>query len=185
MLDGGFFDSHPISRWFLNVVKPYLLPIRVEHFAATAEKAREAQRQKIVRTLEASDRPLFYFPEGWDTNGKALLRYQQFLFSLDKPVLPAALSVSVPFAPIRPGMLGSTIFREILWLFFSPYYLYQVTILPALCIGANERDDVSKFASRVQRLTALTLGVPATDYTKSDALNYRRSIMTGKKEHQE
>lgn len=178
MLDAQFFDSHPLSRWFLKILQKYLVPVRVEHFSGTENEAREAQRASIVSTLDREGKPLFYFPEGWDTNGKGLLRYQQFMFSLGKAVLPAALKVRVGlFLPFRPGMLGSSIFREILWLFFCPFYDYHITILPAVRQGS---ENGMEFAQRTQRLTALTLGVPATTYTKSDALTYRRSLLKPK-----
>jgi 1-acyl-sn-glycerol-3-phosphate acyltransferase len=178
MLDGGFFDAHPISRWFLKAVRHYMEPVRVEHFAGTEEQARKAQRDRIVSALKREGRPLFYFPEGWDTNGKGLLRYQRFLFGMKLPVLPTAISVSVPFhVPIRPGMLGSTIFREVMWLFFSPYYTYHIRILPAI---EHDGDDETQFAARAQRITAAALGVPPTDWSKNDALVYRRSLMKPK-----
>lgn len=178
MMDASFFDSHALSRWFLKVVKKYLVPVRVQHYAGTEEAAREAQRNNIIDSLRSQGKPLFYFPEGWDTNGLGLLRYQKFMFSLGKPVVPAALSVKVGlFAPLRPGMLGSSILREILWLFFSPYYDYQITLLAPIVQGA---ENEMEFALRAQRLTAVSLGVPATAYTKADALTYRRSLLKPK-----
>lgn len=41
----------------------------------------------------------FHF-SGWDTNGRGLLLYQKFLFSVGLPILPVALRVHVPFLPI-------------------------------------------------------------------------------------
>lgn len=179
MIDAGFFDTHSLSRWFLYVIQPYLNVIKVEHLAGDAEREKQQQRDRIVSAIHDAKRPLFYFPEGWDTNGKGLLIYQKFLFGLKLPVVPIALSVRVPFAPIRPGMLGSSIFREILWMFFSPYYEYHVRVLPAL---EHEGEGEIDFALRTQRVTAAALGVPATSYSKSDALTYRRSLLQKKGE---
>jgi hypothetical protein len=70
-----------------------------------------------------------YFPEGWDTNGTGLLIYQKFLFSLGLTVLPVALKVNVLGLPLVPGKLGSSIFKEIAWMFFSPLYIYDIELL--------------------------------------------------------
>jgi 1-acyl-sn-glycerol-3-phosphate acyltransferase len=93
------------------------------------ESKRQQQRESIVQHLNQSQRPLVYFPEGWDTNGTGLLIYQKFLFSLGLTVLPVALKVNVLGLPLVPGKLGSSIFKEIAWMFFSPLYIYDIELL--------------------------------------------------------
>jgi hypothetical protein len=75
-------------------------------------------------------------------------------------------------------MLGTSVFAEIFWLFFSPMYVYRISVLPAMESRANE--DSIAFAQRVQEATAYSLGVRATKWTKKDALNYRRSLLKPK-----
>lgn len=95
----------------------------------STESKRQQQRDTIVQHLNDSKRPLVYFPEGWDTNGTGLLIYQKFLFSLGFTVLPVALKVHVLGLPLVPGKLGSSIFKEIVWMFFSPLYIYDIELL--------------------------------------------------------
>jgi len=70
--------------------------------------------------------------------------YQQFLFSLDVPVLPIAMSVNVApsFMPLRPGILGTTVLRETFWLFFSPMYHYHIHVLDPM-VQALETTSLS------------------------------------------
>lgn len=180
MLDATFFDTHFLSRLFLKAFAPYLHYMKVEALNGEEQsEQREQQRNRLVEDLKQCGKPLCYFPEGWDTNGKGLLVYQRYMFSVVEHIVPCALRVSVPFAPIRPGMLGSSIFREIMWLLFSPCYSYHMCILPAIHRG---KDSPTEFANRCQRLTALALGIPATPYSKKDALTYRRTLLHPKQD---
>lgn len=75
-------------------------------------------------------------------------------------------------------MLGTTVFAEIFWLFFSPMYVYRISVLPAMEV--KEKEDPADFALRVQNATAHSLGVRASSWTKKDALTYRKSLLSGK-----
>lgn len=68
---------------------------------------------------------------GWDTSGEVgVLLYQKFLFSLAIPVQPAALRVTVPFLPLVPSKLGTSVLAEVMWLFFCPCWHYHIQYLP-------------------------------------------------------
>lgn len=57
--------------------------------------------------------------------------FQKFLFSVGRPIQPVALRVTVPWMPmIEPNVLGTTIIKEVLWLFFVPFFEYELTFLP-------------------------------------------------------
>lgn len=170
LIDKGFFETSIL-------VKPFQKLINALPLDRTISK--EQMRTNIVTRLQQSlDMPLLWFPEGWDTNGAfGLMVYQKFLFSLPKTqIQPVALRVSIPLLPfIEPGILGSSITREFCWLFFVPFMLFDVHYLP-IC-AREQGEDAQSFAQRVQQVTALQLGIQATQYTNKDALALRQDIM--------
>jgi 1-acyl-sn-glycerol-3-phosphate acyltransferase len=179
LIDRGFFDGHMISRKFIDFVANIMGTIKID--SHHDESKRQQQRESIVQHLNQSQRPLVYFPEGWDTNGTGLLIYQKFLFSLGLTVLPVALKVNVLGLPLVPGKLGSSIFKEIAWMFFSPLYIYDIELLEPTTKTASE--DPDQFANRVQHIVAHHMGVVATKYSKKDALQYRLSLLNKQHRH--
>jgi 1-acyl-sn-glycerol-3-phosphate acyltransferase len=176
IIDREFFDGHCISRFVTSVLNKSNVMEAIKIDVPKNGEQRERQRQQIVRHLDKeTSKTLVFFPEGWDTNGKGLLLYQKFLFSVGLPIVPLALKVHVPLLPVVPGMLGSTILKEIFWLFFVPCYVYDITVLPSQSALNNE--DAVDFARRVQQLTADTLKIPATSWSKKEVLHYRKLLM--------
>eukprot|EP01122_Echinamoeba_exundans_P010409 TRINITY_DN3895_c0_g1_i1.p1 TRINITY_DN3895_c0_g1~~TRINITY_DN3895_c0_g1_i1.p1 ORF type:complete len:331 (+),score=51.28 TRINITY_DN3895_c0_g1_i1:1033-2025(+) len=178
VIDRDFFNSSWVSVYFLKGFEWILGTIKVAHLGPEQNEEREKQKQHIKNHLEKAHRPLLIFPEGWDSNGSSVMTYQKFSFGLGLKIVPAAIQCHVPLLPIHPGMLGTTVFAEIFWLFFSPMYVFRISVLPAMESKPNE--DSVAFAQRVQEATAYSLGVRATKWTKKDALNYRRSLLKAK-----
>lgn len=138
-------------------------------------------RKNVLNALEKSSKTLLFFPEGWDTNTKTgLMVYQKFLFSLGKPILPVALRAWVPLIPVEPGVLGTSVLREVLWLFFYPVLVFDVKFLEP----QQKRDGESdvEFAKRVQEMTAKELQICATNYSYKDALQLRSRLMEKQKQ---
>jgi hypothetical protein len=106
--------------------------------------------------------------------------YQKFLFSLEKPILPVALRAWVPLIPVEPGVLGTSVLREVLWLFFYPVLVFDVKFLEPQTKRPGEGDV--EFAKRVQEMTAKELQICATDYTYKDALQLRSRLMEKQKQ---
>jgi len=133
-------------------------------------------RQDIVSKLQSSKRPLVFFPEGWDTNGKvAILQFQKFLFSLGVPVIPAALRVYVPFVPIESNILGSHILREVFWSYFAPFTIFEIKFFD-IEVKQDEESEI-QFAKRVQTIIARELNLIASDYSYKTALQLRKRIL--------
>ncbi|XP_069833158.1 lipid droplet-regulating VLDL assembly factor AUP1 [Dendropsophus ebraccatus] len=109
--------------------------------------------------------PLLLFPEEETTNGKVgLLHFSSWPFSLSDSVQPLTLGVSR--ALLSVAVVGSSWYTELFWTLFSLYTVYHVRWLPPVCRSSRESDE--DFASRVQKLTALSLSVRATIYTAAD-----------------
>jgi len=173
LIDKGFFESSFLARKFKKIVGA--IPL----VRGSDQNDREKDKQTILAHLSKCKRPLLFFPEGWDTNGKkGLMIYQKFLFSLGKPVHPVALTVDVPILPLNPGMLGTSVIKEVLWLFFYPCTIWSLTFLSPQKKEVNE-DEIS-FARRTQCITANSLGIFPTNYSYKDALKLRIEIMNKK-----
>ena len=117
------------------------------------------------------------FPEGWDSNGRVgIMQYQKFLFSLGIPVQPVALKVSIPWLPmIEASKLGTSIFAEILWMCFVPFFYFELEFLPIQ--KQQEKETEIEFAKRVQVMTANALNVTPTEYSFKDALELRKKLV--------
>ncbi|XP_063782084.1 lipid droplet-regulating VLDL assembly factor AUP1 [Pseudophryne corroboree] len=118
--------------------------------------------------------PLLLFPEEETSNGRAgLLHFSSWPFSLSDCVQPLTLRVNRPL--ISVAVAGSCWYTELFWTLFSPYTVYQVRWLPPVSRCLRESDD--DFASRVQKLLALSLGVLGTSHTAADRAEHvkRRS----------
>ncbi|XP_073524383.1 lipid droplet-regulating VLDL assembly factor AUP1 [Phyllobates terribilis] len=68
------------------------------------------------------------------------------------------------------AVAGSPWYVELFWTLFSPYSVYRIRWLPPVCRSPRESDD--DFASRVQKLLALTLGVRGTKHTAADSTEH-------------
>ncbi|XP_056395930.1 lipid droplet-regulating VLDL assembly factor AUP1 [Hyla sarda] len=109
--------------------------------------------------------PLLLFPEEETTNGRAgLLHFSSWPFSLSDSVQPLTLRVSR--ALVSVAVAGSSWYTELFWTLFSLYTVYHVRWLPPACRSSRESDE--DFASRVEKLVALSLGIPGTKHTAAD-----------------
>jgi len=92
------------------------------------------------------------------------------------PIQPVALRCSIPLFPFaHPNVLGTTLIKELLFLFFVPYFKYEITLLPIM--EKNIGEDSIQFAARVQKEIAKELGIAATPYSYKDAWALRRTRM--------
>jgi len=123
-----------------------------------------AARDIALAARDAS-RPLFVFPEGATSNGKGLLRFESFAFSLGAPVQPVAVKVHRRF-PIRASLLQAAYTRDLLWTLFCPFTEIEFTVLPAQ--QRTEGEHPAAFAERVRQKIARKLVVPPTPYTARD-----------------
>ncbi|KAH3744880.1 ancient ubiquitous protein 1 [Pelomyxa schiedti] len=126
---------------------------------------RHSLHEKIQNTLKTSKLHILCFPEGCVTNGKGVMRYHKFLFSLGEAVTPVAIRVTRPF-PIHMDTLCTPVWHNIIWLCLVPWQIWHMQVLPPMYPRSDE--SAEQFADRVQQATAKALGVPATPYMKKD-----------------
>ena len=140
-LFGGCFrhcDPATLSRCHLVTLSPFRLATLSPCHPVTLSQAHVLPHIVSVFALCV---------QGWDTAGKGVLRFHKYWFSLGSTVVPTALSVTPLLPLIQPGMLGSSVMREILWLFFVPVTVFDVTFLPVIRAGdANAPSPVTSTA---------------------------------------
>ena len=100
------------------------------------------------------------------TDGKHLLRYHKFLFSLGYKVQPIAIKCTWPFSVVNRDTLFAPTWHNVLWFFIMPYTTWELNCLPSVSINENETPE--EFANRVQFLTAKVLNEIPTSYFKKD-----------------
>ncbi|XP_062903219.1 lipid droplet-regulating VLDL assembly factor AUP1 isoform X2 [Mobula hypostoma] len=135
-------------------------------------------RTRLVESLREynsmeGEQTLLLFPEDEMTNGKVgLLKFSSWAFSVDSTIQPVVLTVKRPF--IAVSVVDSSWVAELLWMFFSPFTIYQVRWLPRMSQMEDESEE--EFAVRVQEHLAMELGIVSTTHTKSDKLEYLKRM---------
>ncbi|MBN3306010.1 AUP1 protein, partial [Amia calva] len=113
--------------------------------------------------------PLLLFPEEETTNGRVgLLKFSTWPFTVSDSVQPVALIAKRPFIPLNTE--ESSWITELLWTFFIPFTVYQVRWLPT--VSRQDGDSSQEFASKVQELLAMKLGVVSTQITRADKIEH-------------
>mmetsp|Transcript_14462 Transcript_14462/g.26717 ORF Transcript_14462/g.26717 Transcript_14462/m.26717 type:complete len:589 (+) Transcript_14462:258-2024(+) len=136
-----------------------------------SKEEREEVRTSIEEDMARSDaRPFLIYPEGCVTSGhSSVMQYQQFVFSLDKVIVPMCLSVYNPW-PYEHYTLSAGAKHHLMWYLFSPFIIFKHALLAPqkIRVGEKPRD----FALRVQCMTAahLGLGVIKMNWKQKDRL---------------
>ncbi|KNC54444.1 ancient ubiquitous protein 1 [Thecamonas trahens ATCC 50062] len=164
VLDAGFYAR------VLNVFGGIIGAVPIDKSAGASTRA-----QVHAAAVDTNGAPMLFFPEGWDTNGRCLLRFNRFVFSVGVPVVPVALSAAVVGLPLVPGMLGSNLVRELCWLFFAPMTSWTVTVGSTLVRDNGESPEA--FAQRAQHAVGKLNGAVPSGWTDRDALKLRRGLM--------
>jgi 1-acyl-sn-glycerol-3-phosphate acyltransferase len=111
-------------------------------------------------------RPLLIFPEGSITNGRrGLMRFAQWVFSLDEVVTPIAIRMR-PALPLEADTVWAPLSRNIVWTLFQPFHVFELTLLPPAARADGERADA--FAQRVAQSIAAHLDITATAHTSQE-----------------
>jgi len=138
--------------------------------------SRRNLREQIVSAAgtganRTTDFPIGILPEGGLTNGTVgLLLFKKFIFSLGLPVQPIAVRIKSPW-PCNVDYLSSKWIYNLLYTFFMPFHLYEVSWLAPMSQAPDETPE--QFAKRVQVAVAKELGIVPTDYTYEDKVRLR------------
>jgi len=118
-----------------------------------------------------SSRRIVIFPEGRCTNGRGVLRFMPFVFSLEQDVLPFSIQYYNPW-PVEIDFVGTSFLCNAFWLCFLPLTVYTLTFLPQA--SKADAESAQEYGDRIQQQIADDLAVPTTKFSEVDYRSARR-----------
>lgn len=106
-------------------------------------------------TLEQPN-PILFQPENKITNGKGVLKFKDWPFSLANEVQPVYLTIRRPIFDISITTITSSYWSDIFWYLFSPWTVYNLCFMPVQKKG--NMNDID-FAESVRQNIATGLKV--------------------------
>ncbi|KAL3276256.1 hypothetical protein HHI36_020971 [Cryptolaemus montrouzieri] len=134
------------------------------------------QNIQLIQSREKA--PLYFAPEGKHTNGKALIKFEEYPFSFSTKVQPICISIERPFLDISVSSLGSSQLADVFFYMFSPLTNYKLKFL-AILEKKNLSDEA--FADIVRQNIALGLRVEAVDLTARDLIEWEKRQLAEQK----
>ena len=160
---------------FFGAIGRLIQTVWVDRDAEDSKK--ETARMINKRSSEVGWPQTLVFPEGTNTNGKALVQFRTGAFATSKPVQPIVFSF--------PNMVDT-----ITWTWiqkFKPYHLLILTLLtpitiinmeflPVLGPSKQEEDNPKMFADRVRCIMSEHLKIPTVDVSFKDAVAAKKDF---------
>jgi len=128
-------------------------------------QAKEAIRSAVCKDGADDSRMIIIFPEGKCTNGRGVLGFNPFTFSLGQDVLPFSIQYYNPW-PVEVDFLGTNLLCNLFWLCFFPLTFYTLTFLPQASKADGE--TAQEYGDRVQKQIAGYLAVPSTNFSMDE-----------------
>ena len=156
----------PVAKLTTAAFDPIYVPTPGSRGEAEERAARAATKAAVERHVrDAASKPLLYFPEGSITNGRGLMRFSAFVFGLDVPVTPVAVSFWEPW-PLALDTVWSPLHWNLLRMAYQPCHVVELAVLPTLAARAGEEPPA--FAERTATDLANELGIAATPHTTEE-----------------
>jgi 1-acyl-sn-glycerol-3-phosphate acyltransferase len=156
----------PVAKLTTAAFDPIYVPTPGSRGEAEERAARAATKAAVERHVrDAASKPLLYFPEGSITNGRGLMRFSAFVFGLDVPVTPVAVSFWEPW-PLALDTVWSPLHWNLLRMAYQPCHVVELAVLPTLTARAGEEPPA--FAERTATDLANELGIAATPHTTEE-----------------
>ncbi|XP_060076555.1 lipid droplet-regulating VLDL assembly factor AUP1-like [Ylistrum balloti] len=137
-------------------------------------QGKERLEENIKKYLQDQNIPVLFLPEGTPTNGSGILKFRTFPFSLKVPVLPVSISYTRWPLTMPVSTIKSTRLSECFWILFYPYTIFKLRLLEPM--EQEEKETTEVFGERVRKKIAVSLGVPATNYTAGDKVEYLKRL---------
>lgn len=129
--------------------------------------------QEEVKASGVAPKRLLIFPEGKTSSGIMVMVFNWYIFGLDAPVVPVALRLWNPW-PLQIQCNGVSIIRNLLTLFFLPFVVYDIDILPEMACGSQSKD---KFAEDVRSTIAAHLDIPCSNFSAKDKTEFGKEML--------
>ncbi|XP_044270985.1 lipid droplet-regulating VLDL assembly factor AUP1-like [Tribolium madens] len=131
----------------------------------------ESFKKNLVDFLSEQQVPIHFTPEEKITNGKALLKFKSYPFSLTNKVQPVCISIERPFLDLSVTTLGASYWTDVLFYMFSPLTNYKLKFLPPL-----EKKSLveTEYSEVVRQNIASALKVETPEFTAADLLEWEK-----------
>jgi ancient ubiquitous protein 1 len=145
----------------------------IHHFGPAANL--ESFKKNVAQVLAEQQIPVHFTPEDKITNGKALLKFKSYPFSIANKVQPVCIRIERPFLDLSVTTLGSSYWSDVLFYMFSPLTNYKLKFLPPL-----ERKSLAEgeFSEIVRQNIASTLRVETPEFSAADLLEWEKRQLT-------
>ncbi|XP_078486984.1 lipid droplet-regulating VLDL assembly factor AUP1 [Ciona intestinalis] len=135
-----------------------------------------------IKELLQVKKPVLVFPEPCPTNGAGLLKFRDWPFNHEFQIQPMVVRMKRPF-PISGSTLDSVWWSDLLWSFFCPLTIYDITILPTM--RKNKDENSNEFKERIRKSMSSMLDAPCTNYDASDVVEYLKRVRFEERKPQE
>ncbi|RZC32484.1 ancient ubiquitous protein 1-like, partial [Asbolus verrucosus] len=131
----------------------------------------ETFKHNVLQLLTEHQIPVHFTPEDKITNGRAVLKFKTYPFSLTNKVQPVCISIERPFLDLSVTTLGSSYWIDVLFYMFSPLTNYKLKFLPPL-----ERKSLleAEFSEIVRQNIATALKIETPDFSAADLLEWEK-----------
>lgn len=175
LVDGMFLLKHAKLAEQSYSGLPVLSAFMIATQSIFVDRSRPESRQKakdalLRRCVEQGWPQTVVFPEGTCTNGTAVVQFKAGAFSPGKAVQPVALRYSrSPLGGFDPSFTTPlNMGTYLLGMLMQVANFVEVEYLPVVVPTEEEQKDDIAFATRVQKVIAQALNVPATKHAAED-----------------
>lgn len=106
----------------------------------------ENLKKKLSQYLSEKVTPLYFAPEGKNTNGRALLKFKKYPFEVTNKIQPICICIERPIIDIAISTLGSNFVTDTFYFMFCPVTNYKLSFLATLEKKSISADEFSEIA---------------------------------------
>lgn len=127
---------------------------------------REKELDDLIKTRKA----IVFFPEDIVTSARVIFPFCDWPFHSKLKVQPVAVQATrFPF-DISPSVLGSGVVGDLLWSFFCPFTVYDITIMEPM--SRKEGDSVAEYRELVRNTLGKKLKNVLVEFTVDDVRTF-------------
>ncbi|KRT82808.1 hypothetical protein AMK59_3061 [Oryctes borbonicus] len=138
------------------------------HYFKSTNNIEELKRD-LSNVVSESKVPIYFQPESIITNGRALLKFSIWPFTLCNKVQPVTITINRPGLDIPISTIYSGYWSDLFFFMFVPCTVYRIKFLPAV-----EKKGLSEetFINKVRLNIANDLKVKLSNYSAADLKEY-------------
>ncbi|XP_017774099.1 PREDICTED: ancient ubiquitous protein 1-like [Nicrophorus vespilloides] len=125
----------------------------------------DAFKKNLSVFMSSKKVPIYFQPEGVMTNGKAVLKFNTWPFSMCSKFQPVVINIDRPILNIAANTMDAHYWTDVFFYMFSPLTVYNVQYLPSIEKKAFSDEDLANIS---QQAIAHALKIEAVDHKSAD-----------------